>query len=192
MKTLLKALIFTCATATLIAAEPYYPKDSISDFEQEWYAKHLSAMQEPILTPRDKEKGYFAFRVLYLPTWGRPVAVRYEKKRKQFIRRSVMLSGKGGYDPGKIKKVEEIEVTKREIDDLLAALEKSGFWGMPQKDDVIGLDGSQLIIEAIKEGQHRVRVRWTPEHDTKKRHLTDLVKLYRDLFERAGFLIPGT
>src|SRR5688572_20568151 len=75
------------ATWTFAAAMPdegYFP-DRIFDEEQRvddlvdtWYSKHLRAMGEPSLVslssrgPRDIE----AYRFLWLPTWGHPVAVR--------------------------------------------------------------------------------------------------------------------
>ena len=187
MKALPTLLVVLSATLRLSGADAYFPKGSISDFEQEWYGKHLSAMKEPALSPTGKDSGYFAFRILYLPTWGRPVAVRYEGKEGGFVRRSVMLSGDGGYDPGKIAAEKEVKIAKQEVADLIASLEKAGFWKMPQKDDVIGCDGSQLIIEVIKDGEHRVRVRWSPEYNTEKRGLSDLVALYKAQFQSAGF-----
>ena len=114
-------------------------------------------------------------------------AVRYEAKEGGFVRRSVMLSGDGGYDPGKITTEKEVKIAKQEVADLIVSLEKTGFWNMPQKDDVIGCDGSQLIVEVIRAGEHRVRVRWTPEHDMEKRGLSDLVALYKAEFQSAGF-----
>jgi len=98
-----------------------------------------------------------------------------------------MLSGDGGYELGKIASEKEVKITKREVADLIASLEKAGFWKMSQKDDVTGYDGSQLIIEVIKGGEHRVCVRWTPEHNTEKRGLTDIIALYKAQFQSAGF-----
>jgi hypothetical protein len=191
MKAFPTIFFILCASLQLSAADSYFPKDSISDFEQGWYGKHLSAMKEPALSPTQKDKSYFAFRVLYLPTWGRPVSVRYEGSDSGFVRRSIMLSGSGGYDPGKISVDKEVKVAKQEIADLITSLEKAGLWKMPQKADVSGRDGSQLIIEAIKDGVHLVRVRWTPEHDAEKRKLTDLVTLYTTQFQNSGFWKKG-
>ena len=187
MLTFLPLFVVLCAGAGVRAANPYFPKGSVSDFEQTWYAKHLLAMKEPILSLTGKDRTYFAFRVLYLPTWGRPVAVRYEKKGDRFVRRSVKLSGDGGYDPGKIADQKETQIERKEVDDLATSLEKAGFWDMPVNDNVMGVDGSQLIIEVIKDGHHRVRVRWTPEHQTEKRGLAGLVNLYTAQFQTAGF-----
>lgn len=174
-------------TRALAGANTYFPKDAVSDFEQTWYAKHLSAMKEPVLVSRGDDKSQFAFRVLYLPTWGRPVAVRIEKTGETIVRRSVMLSGDGGYDPGKVKEEKRNAVTATDFAALLGEIRKSGFWDLSPKDEVMGFDGSQLIIEAIQDGKHVVLVRWTPEHDTAKRGLTGLVSLYTRLFQEESF-----
>jgi len=170
----------------VVAASPYFPQGSISDFEQEWYGKHLAAMKEPVLSPVGKGTDYFAFRVIYLPTWGPPIAVRYAGEDEAFIRRSVKLSGHGGYAPGKIAFEKQENVPKSEVAELIMALDKAGFWKMPQKDEVVGLDGSKLIVETIKDGEHRVRVRWTPEYDAVKRNLSGIVAIYKSQFQNAG------
>jgi hypothetical protein len=174
-------------TTALFGTDTYFPKNTVSDFEQTWYAKHLSAMKEPVLVSRGDDKSHFAFRVLYLPTWGRPVAVRIEKTGEKIVRRSVILSGDGGYDPGRVKDEKESAITATEFATLLAEIRKSGFWELSPKDEVIGCDGSQLILEAIQDRKHVVFVRWTPEHDTAKRGLTGLVSLYSRLFQEATF-----
>lgn len=175
--------------AAVLGADVYFPKGAVSDFEQTWYAKHLSAMKEPVLVPKGDDRSYFAFRVLYLPTWGRPVSVRIEKNGASIIRRAVMLSGDGGYDPGKIKEEKRSELTTTDFAAFLGELEKSGFWKLSPKDDVMGTDGRKLIIEAIQNGKHKVLVRWTPEYDTAKRGLEELAHFYGRLFQEAGFSI---
>jgi hypothetical protein len=173
-------------TAPVLAANTYFPKDSVSDFEQTWYAKHLSAMEEPVLAPVPREKDYFAFRVLYLPTWGPPTAVRVERRGQVIRRRAVVLSGQGGYDPGHIKEDRRTVISTRDFESLLDELRKSGFWEANPKDDGIGFDGTQLIIEAVQGERHFTFVRWTPEHDTQKRGLTGIVAFYTSLFEMSG------
>lgn len=177
--------LFTAASS--FAVESYFPKNSVSNFEQGWYADHLSAMKEPILTSHEKDKSYFAFRVLYLPTWGRPVAVRIERSGNSIVRRAVILSGSGGYDPGIVKEEKSTPVTADEFTTILTEIQNSGFWELKPTDDVMGFDGSQLIIEAIHDGSHRVFVRWSPEHDTVKRGLEGIVSLYSQFFREAGF-----
>ena len=185
---LLASIVFLLAAVVIEAAETsYFPKDSISDFEQQWYGKHLAAMKEPVLSTQAKEKSYFVFRVLYLPTWGRPVAVRIEKKGGEIIRRAVLLSGDGGYDPGSIKEEKNEKISDAEFSRFQSELEKSRFWTLPARDDVRGFDGSELVIEAITDGRHVVFDRWTPQDETEKRGLTAVFALTSRLFQDVGF-----
>ena len=165
----------------------YLPSSSVSDFEQEWYASHLFAMREPILSPFGKPADYFALRLLYLPTWGRPISFRYEVHGTQAVRRAVMLSGDGGYEPGRIKIDHTSSPTPQQIANLMSTLDESGYWDLAEKDDVMGFDGSQLVLETIRDGQHRVLVRWTPEYEPDARNLTKLVSLYAAEFKGDGF-----
>ena len=165
----------------------YFPPDSVSDFEQEWYASHLFAMGEPILSSSGKSPDYFALRLLYLPTWGRPIAIRYEVNGAHAVRRAVMLSGDGGYDPGQIKADHTTTPTQQQIAKLLLSLAESGYWSLAEKEQVMGTDGSQLILETIRNGQHKVLVRWTPEYNSDTRNLAKLVAFYTTEFKGDGF-----
>jgi len=171
-----------------MAAEDFFPKGSVDASQQEWFGKHLLAMREPVLKPASTNDTQFAFRVLYIPTWGRPLSVRYWNSGTNFLRRIVMLSGSGGYDPGTIQKESQIEVSKKEMDQLIAKLETLKFWNMAPKDDVVGFDGSELIMEAIRGHEHKVVVRWSPDYDAKPRNLEAVVEFYQSLFEQMQLL----
>jgi hypothetical protein len=84
----------------------------------------------------------------------------------------------------------EIEVPKKEVENLTAFLEESGFWKMPKDNriDVLseGKDWSRVFIEAIRNGEHRVRARWSPDYKTKQRELSAFVRLYTSLFQETG------
>jgi hypothetical protein len=101
-----------------------------------------------------------------------------------------MLSGSGGYAPGDIKEERSEEISEAEFEVLRKAIERTGFWDLLPKDEVIGLDGSQLVIESIREGKHVVFVRWTPEHQSNERRLAELVSFYTEAFQNAGFWKP--
>ena len=65
------------------AADTYYhlfPKGPLSHFEHRWYATHLSAMKEPVLALSAGDKDYFAFRILYSPTWAGTIACASSEK----------------------------------------------------------------------------------------------------------------
>lgn len=179
-------IVFAMTTLSY-AGDRFFPIGSVSDFEQEWYGKHLSAMREPVLPHKNIPEDYFALRILYLPTWGPPVVVRYQSQEGKNIRRSVILSGQGGYAPGTIKAEAVDQISEEAIDSLIKSLKSAMIWQMEEDDGVIGLDGSQLIIETIRNKEYMVRTRWTPEHDTEARGLHDLVQIYRNEFQSSGF-----
>jgi hypothetical protein len=173
----------------------YFPKELLNNYEQAGLAPILFAANEPILTTNERNRGYFAFRVLYFSRNSAPdVAVRYETKGGRCYRRSVVLRSEVA---AKAAESREIEVPKKEVETLIASLEKSGFWKMPKDDPVdalnqfpgqdnTGKDGSRIIIETIKDGQHRVRARWSPGYKVEERGLLPLVKMYMKLFQDTG------
>jgi hypothetical protein len=171
----------SCATESV----RYFPLGAVSDFQQVWFAEHLRVMGEPIIKPSEDVK-YFALRVLYLPTRENPIAIRYELRNGIATHRSVMLSGRGGYAPGQISKDTFSEVPAEEFERVIVALEKSDYWYLPDNDGVSGMDGSRLIIETVKDGNYRVFSRWTPEHQTKDRKLSNLVDFVIAEFTASG------
>ncbi len=63
-------------------------------------------------------------------------------------------------------------------------MEELAYWKLPTREaqtDVIGLDGAQWLVEAVKEGQYKVVDRWWPEegpiHTLGIVMLIDLAKL---------------
>lgn len=182
-----------CATsvpAATVAAQrtaTYFPSGSVSSFEREWFGSALAAMEEPVLSGGGKPADYFALRILYLPTWGPPVAMRYEAGGTQGTYRAVMLSGKGGYDPGTIKAQKSRVLSSDEIANIKRALADSGYWMLSDKDEVLGLDGTEVVIETIQDGHHRVFVRWTPSSDANARKLKGIVRLLMLQLRATGF-----
>ena len=141
-------------------------------------------MNEPVLTVRKNDKNYFAFRLFEITAWGaQPTAIRIEKKDGKIICRAVMLSGDAGYGYSNVKLQKQRELTAEDFDAFMAKLKKSGFWSLPLKDDFGGADGSELIIETIKDGKHSVFYRWTPSWDAKERKLSGVVDFQTQLLK---------
>ena len=140
----------------------------MSDFEQEWYGKHLFAMEEPVLgAPRaDAARGVSELRVLVLPTFGHPAAARYTFDKSATERRAIKLCGAGGYAPGEIGIDDTTTLTPTESAALLASLDASGYWSMPAKDDVLGADGWEVMMEPVRNSGRRVGCGWTPGCET--------------------------
>src|SRR4051812_32103306 len=67
------------------------------------FSKAFQAMNEPSLWKLSQhDKGAAAFRLLVLPTWEHPHAVRIEKAGTRVTLNLVQLDGAGGYTLGKI------------------------------------------------------------------------------------------
>lgn len=88
-----------------------------------------------------------------------------------------MTSGTGGYEPGKLKKKYEKEISKDRIDNLLELISENDFWNLPTKTNDIGFDGSQWIIEGLLGGKYHIIDRWTPEKGSAKEIGLEFIKL---------------
>lgn len=168
------------------AFRAYFPAGAVTDFQQRWFASDLSAMKEPVLSATGKSQRYFALRILFLPAWGRPVAIRYEANGLENVYRAVMLSGDRAY--GDVNIMDDMTSVPQQVEmkAVSLSLERSGYWSLPEKDHVDGKDGDQLIIETIRDGKYRVLVRWSPSFEANNRKLDRLVSFYLAEFKKAG------
>ncbi|MEM9282718.1 MAG: hypothetical protein AAGA96_12895 [Verrucomicrobiota bacterium] len=153
-------------------------KTTISSFEEGWYSKHLHLMEQPSLYAKRGDKSEDVYRFTLLPTWGDPrcavVTKRGDKADIQFTR----LDGDGGYDPGKLVEKSKRELQPKEIEKFSALFEALEFAKQPTEDPVTGLDGSQWILERLKDGEYHIVVRWTADaYDPTKRGTASFVKL---------------
>src|SRR5262245_8575536 len=96
--------------STLDAAEFFFPMRVLGErlphfdedaFHRTWYSTHLRAMAEPSLSCGDSSGE--SYRFLWLRTFGRPIAVRVETGKPSTLT-AVELDGAGGYQPGKISR----------------------------------------------------------------------------------------
>lgn len=147
----------------------YYFLGNISAFREEWFSKHLQAMTEPPLHKNNsnlKEQ----YRFLWLRTFQQPVAIRISKGEK-IILRMIVLSGKGGYAPGKVKYDKTTEISNEEWGKFIKLIDKCAFWQMPAEESFQGFDGSEWILEGYRNNEYHVACRWSPEMQTKVREL---------------------
>jgi hypothetical protein len=181
------AITFTsdsCVAAPSTTAGNKCHSGATTPAQDDWI---LSLMDEPVLTPIGKPPGYFALRILYVPTFRNPIAVRYESCGNSTVYRAVRLSGRGGYEMGAIKSQEQSHPAKAQISALKQALQNSGYWSLSPRDSVRGLDGSELVVETVSDGKHRIIGRWSPESNAQARKLDGLVAFFTSEFKKAGF-----
>lgn len=77
----------------------YFPQGTVAI--DRWYSKHLVAMNEPSLS-RITTSEAEVYRFLWLRTFHSPVAIRVQNSDNKCLLWVKQLSGKGGYEPGKL------------------------------------------------------------------------------------------
>jgi hypothetical protein len=142
------------------------PVPIVSDHERRWYSRHLAAADEPSFYLASRGPGAAeaeSLRFTWLRSFHAPVIVRVERtgpNEQRLI--AVMLSGAGGYDPGKVKHRIDRRLTADEAAGLRATLARTRLFEQPAKACGSGVDGAQWIFEAVDDGGYRFMDRWTP------------------------------
>ncbi|WP_299685343.1 hypothetical protein [uncultured Dokdonia sp.] len=136
-------------------------KGSYDDFIISWYSTHLHAMKEPLLF--NKRINREIYRFTWLRSFHKPMTFRFEKKGDIYILHYKVLSGAGGYDPGKIE-TQRIKVfTEKEWNTFVAFIEKANFWEMDLgRKQSLGTDGAEWIMEGVNTNDYRAISVWSP------------------------------
>jgi hypothetical protein len=117
------------------------------------------------------------YRLLFLPTFQRPVVVRLIEADGTWRVVRKCSHGRGGYGPGPLMNEEKRELTSDEVKQLGVRLSKVEFWDMPSIDKGMGLDGSQAVLEGVREGRYHVVDRWSPRGTPYAKLVEFLLKL---------------
>ncbi|WP_299767446.1 hypothetical protein [uncultured Dokdonia sp.] len=133
---------------------------SYDDFVMSWYSKHLHTMKEPLLFNKKINKEVYRFT--WLRTFHKPMTFRFEKRDDIYILYWKVLSGAGGYDPGKLETQRIKVLTKKEWDTFITLIKKANFWEMSLSRKSIGYDGSEWIMEGANTKNYRVVSVWSP------------------------------
>jgi hypothetical protein len=148
----------------------YFPtgalaSDKRSDqFKAKWYSGQLNALEEPSLWESSKTEKNESYRFLWLRTFHNPVAIRIEISADGTSRLSKKVStGAGGYAPGKLIQNETMVLSEEQTDWFLGKIGENTFWKLPSIQETMGLDGSQWVIEGIKNGSYHLVDRWSPK-----------------------------
>jgi hypothetical protein len=94
------------------------------------------------------------------------VVIRVEVERGRGARLIAKeLSGHGGYGPGEISRHLERKLSPDEARRLDSALARTRLLTWPARDcsGLLGIDGSQWIVEALDRTGYRLVDRWSPE-----------------------------
>jgi hypothetical protein len=162
----------------------YFPKNTFTDgwensdaFFNEWYAGHLKAMGEKSLI-KVSDQNPEIYRFLWLRTFHHPIFVRVERtSAHSFDLISKELSGAGDYEPGRVLRTAKHSLTEDEWCEFIQLLNKSNYWKMPAFLDERGFDGSEWILEGVKDGRYHVVSRWSPDSGEYREACIYLLKL---------------
>jgi len=128
------------------------------------YAKHLRAMGE-IYLPQQADGKDELYRFLWLRTFHHAIEVSIERTGAKYTLWSQELGGAAGYEPGQVVASLMRPLSPKEWCAFRRAIDTADFWNMPTEDNpLIGLDGSQWVIEGVREGRYHIVDRWTPTH----------------------------
>jgi len=161
--------------------------DGLSDFANRWYSQMLFALKEPVL--KDYKGSKEIYRFTWLRTFNHPISIRLECQDGNVLLFSKVCDGKGGYQPGKIMFDKYLTLTTGAIDICRKKVEEAAFWSQPTEIKSEGLDGSEWIIEAVKNGKYHMVVRWSPDEDQSEKFRAIgkyLISLSRIENETAG------
>ncbi len=144
--------------ATRIDSNKCIGLDSLAN---NWYSKHLTAMNEPILYKGELNKEIFRFT--WLRTFDNPIMIRIEKKNDSINLIYKVTNGAGGYEPGEIIINKKKQLTLNDWNKFIHLVDSCDFWTtMPCEKLIEGLDGSQWIMEGVTNKYYQVIDKWTP------------------------------
>jgi len=165
------SLLVFCAFAT--AQETYFPKNALADdsrsdqFKTYWYSHALKVLAEPSLLELAKNSSSESYRFLWLRTFHHPVAIRLDVRPDGTGALTKKVgSGSAGFPYTVRLVIENVSrpLTREQTQGFLAMLIRLGFWSLPSHiNDQTGTDGSQWVIEGVKEGKYHVVDRWSPD-----------------------------
>ena len=138
----------------------------LDEFSREWYSRHLVAAGEPSLVSIAEAApvGGMHLRFTWLRSFHPPVVVRVSAMSPGEMEMTAkLLSGAGGYEPGKIAQQVDRTLDPAETRQLQALLESSQLLEEPAETCELGLDGAQWIVEVVEGDSYYFFDRWTPD-----------------------------
>ncbi|WP_207532986.1 hypothetical protein [Desertivirga arenae] len=135
--------------------------DALDTFRNQWYSEMLFSLKEPVLYNYKGDKEIYRFT--WLRTFHHPVAVRLEKEGEEIKLFLKVCDGAGGYKPGTLLNDKCLAITVDSFSKLKKKIDKADFWKQPTlSEERLGTDGSEWIIEGIKDNNYHLVRRWTP------------------------------
>jgi hypothetical protein len=127
----------------------------VDDLVRNWYSQQLSALEElSLYQPNQKFETY---RFTWLQTFHNPMAFSISLLEDgSGILTVKRCNGAGGYEPGVIDLKKEVELSKLQIQELIAKLGEMKFLQKPPNLDSMVFDGAHWVVEANLNGKYKI------------------------------------
>lgn len=147
--------------------DTYWDRPVIDEVESEWFGSHLQAAQETSLSQRPSTQGPQPTRTIrftWLRSFHAPVVIRIDEASNGGLQLTAkLLSGYGGYGPGRIVRRIERPLTNPEAAALKAKLARIDLFDLTPVGCGGGVDGSEWILEASDATRYHLARRWSPQ-----------------------------
>ena len=161
--------------------------EGVTSSEAKWYGGALARMNEPRLPDAAKDVTAEVYRMMILPTWGNPIALRVQRHGKTFSLSARRLDGQAGYDPGKLVEAKDIDLSADESNELEVLVKNLNFFRLSTDEEGIsGKDGEEWVLEGVSQGKYHVAQRWSASwYNPEKRGLTALLSFCKFLLDKS-------
>lgn len=149
------------------------------DFVRNWYTRAFVSLGQPSLYARRVGQGVATYRMTRLPSFSGPSSMTVTldtQGRAHLIFRSIGRSGPSCLEEAEAQglirfsndadmtcgplTVDRRDLGRADSRTLIAWFERRAFWEGVTNDDVIGLDGCQMLTEGLVNGRYHVVDRW--------------------------------
>jgi hypothetical protein len=162
------AVLLICVSTA--KAQDFLPRSldanqQVDELKNGWYSKNLEALREPVFFKMAGDSSKECYRFLWLRSFNHPVSVRLcRESADKWKLTTKVAGGAAGFHPGALILDESNELYNPEVEPFLARIDTFAFWSAPNPvNDQTGTDGSQWVIEGVKNGKYHIVDRWTPK-----------------------------
>jgi len=138
------------------------PQDSLDEFTNTWYSKHLVSLKEFKIYDQ-KGKGLKMIRFTELGTWSNPFSYKFENNNGIISGTYSKSNGLGGYQAGRRIMFTEIELNQNDWNQIETKIENVRFWQIPTHDPNLVLDGAEWILEILWDDKYHFVTRNSPD-----------------------------
>lgn len=140
-----------------------YNSTALDTFKNVGYSRMLYALKEPILASYEGDNE--TYRFTWLRTFHNPVSLRIEKNENKITLNVKVLSGAGGYEPGKITTNKTVSLHQKNWLEFKRMLIQIEFWKLPIEYNFRGFDGAEWILEGTTKDKYHFATRWSPNKE---------------------------